>query len=205
MIGGTSASIAIDAYDPGTGSDITWVGGWTFNASGATSNGTNAYGNTNVFVSALTINNMHQSVYMLNNTVLTGTGANYIGAAGGSGPKYFVIGQDGTPREFYGLSDNGRSTSNTPLPQGQYLISSTASTMQNLYRNGTLRNSAGSSATGTINHQIYLAAMNNAGTAIQYYANQYAFVTIGQGLNATEISNLYTTINDFNTSLGRNV
>jgi hypothetical protein len=47
--------------------------------------------------------------------------------------------------------------------------------------------------------------MNNAGTPIQYNANQYAFVTIGQGLNATEISNLYTTINDFNTSLGRNV
>jgi hypothetical protein len=205
MIGGTSASIGIDAYDPGTGSDITWVGGWTFNASGATSNGTNAYGNTNVFVSALTINNMHQSVYMLNNTVLTGTGANYIGAAGASGPKYFVIGQDGTPREFYGVSENARSTTNVPLPQGQYLISSTASTMQNLYRNGSLRFSGSSSPTATINHQIYLAAMNNSGTPIQYYANQYAFVTIGQGLNATEISNLYTTINDFNTSLGRNV
>ena len=205
MLGGTSASIAIDAYDPGTGSDITWNGGWTFNASGATSNGTNAYGNTNVYVSALTINNMHQSVYMLNNYVLTGSAANYIGAAGGAGPKYFVIAQEGTPREYYGLSDNGRSTTNVPLTRGQYLISSTASTMQNLYRNGSLRFSGGSSATGTINHQIYIAAMNNAGTPIQYNANQYAFVTIGQGLNATEISNLYTTINNFNTSLGRNV
>ena len=203
MLGGTSASIGIDAYDPGTGSDITWNGGWTFNASGATSNGSNAYGNTNVYVSALTIDNMHQSVYMLNNTVLTGTGANYIGASAGG--KYFVIAQDGTPREYYGLSDNGRSTTNVPLPRGQYLISSTASTMANLYRNGTLRSSGGSSPTGTINHQIYIAAMNNAGTPIQYYANQFAFVTIGQGLNATEISNLYTTINDFNTSLGRNV
>ena len=205
MLGGTSSSVGIDAYDPGTGSDITWVGGWTFNASGATSNGTNAYGNTNVYVSALTINNLHQSVYMLNNVVLTGTAGNYIGAAGSAGPKYFVIAQEGTPREYYGLSDNGRSTTNVPLPRGQYLISSTASTMQNLYRNGTLRFSGSSSATGTINHKIYIAAMNNSGTPIQYYANQYAFVTIGQGLNATEISNLYTTINDFNTSLGRNV
>jgi hypothetical protein len=207
FVGGTSGSTRIDAKNPTSSSyHLTYVGtsGWSFNASGATSDGTSGvYANTAFSVNNNSLDDMHQSIYMLNNTVYTGSGKNYMGAA--QGGKYFVIAQDGTPREFYGLSDGGRSTSNTPLPQGQYLISTTASTMQNLYRNGSLRATGSGSATAAITSTIYIGAMNNNGTAIQNYNNTYSFATIGNGLNATEISNLYSIIQTFQTSLSRNV
>jgi hypothetical protein len=204
MIGGTSASIAIDAYDPGTGSDITWSGGWTFNASGATSNGTNAYGDTNVLSSVLTLNDLHLSVYMLNNTVYTGSGKTYIGASNST--QYNVIAQEGTPREFYGVSSSGGiTTTGSPLPQGMYCISTTANTSQNLYRNGTLRTNNTGSAVAAINRSLYIGAMNNNGTAIQYYDNTFSFVTIGAGLNQTQVTNLYNIIQTFNTTLNREV
>ncbi len=84
-------------------------------------------------------------------------------------------------------------------------IIKTANTMSNLYRNGSLRTSGTSSSAQNINIPVYIGAMNNGGTAIQNYANTYSFVTIGNGLNNTEISNLYTIIQTYQTSLSRNV
>ena len=206
FVGGTSGSTRIDAKNPSSSSyHLSFQGtGWTYNASGATSNGaSNTYANTSFNPSNNTLNDQHASIYMLDNTVLTGTGKNYIGAS--SGGRYFVIAQDGTPKEFYGISNTGGSTANAPLPQGQYLISSTANTMSNLYRNGSLRTSGTSSSAQNINISVYIGAMNNSGSAIQNYANTYSFVTIGNGLNNTEISNLYTIIQTYQTSLSRNV
>jgi len=204
MLGATSGSCSINAI--GTGNTMTWAGtGWTFSTSGASSTGgSNTYGNTNFAVSANSLGDMSMSVYMLNNLVITGSGRNYIGAAS-STPRYFVIGQDGTPKEFYGVNTAGTSTANSPQPQGWYGISTTGTTSGALYRNGSLVNSAATSTQSTIGQTIYLGAMNSNGTAIQNYQNVYAFAHIGNGLTAAEMSSLYTAVQTFNTSLSRQV
>jgi hypothetical protein len=73
-----------------------------------------------------------------------------------------------------------------------------------LYRNGGLVNAGSGGATGATISSIVIGALNNGGSIIQYYNNQYSFATIGTGLGATEQSTLSTIINTFQTTLGRN-
>jgi hypothetical protein len=172
-------------------------GGWTFNSSGATSNGTNGFANTFVFVSGLTLNNQHASVYMN----LTNVGASYFGAIDGT--SYFTV--ENATNEYYGISYGGQITTNPISPQGLYLISTTANTSQNLYKNGSIRFASGGRAVSNVNRTMYLGAVNRNGAANQYTNQQYSFSTVGSGLSDAEVSTLSTIINAFQTALGRNV
>jgi hypothetical protein len=209
MLGGNSSGCKFNGKNPvdtNAGYRLTFNGGWTFNASGATSNGTNAYADTFLSGGTITAQNNHLSVYMLNENVFTGTGKNWIGvsAIGGLG-AFFSIGQEGTPRYFYGTKINGGITSSgVPLSQGFTIITSTASTFQNLYRNSIVKQTASGAGDGTITSSVVIGALNNSGSIIQYYDNTYAFTTIGTGLGETQQSTLSTIINTFQTTLGRN-
>ena len=143
---------------------------------------------------------------MLNNTVYTGTGKNWIGTCkSGFSTDYFTLGQDGTPIVFYATKiANGLTTSGSPQPRGYNIITSTASTFQNMYRNGILFQAATGALPGTIFTSVVIGALNNSGSIAQYYDNTYAFTTIGRGLGAAEVSTLSTIINTFQTTLGRN-
>jgi hypothetical protein len=87
---------------------------------------------------------------------------------------------------------------------GLNLISTTATTFQNLYRNGSIVITNSGAATGSTNQELLIGALNNAGTIIQYYGNEYRFVTIGYGLSEVQQSTLSSIINTFQTTLGRN-
>jgi hypothetical protein len=202
MLGATSNSCSINAIN--TSYTIGFNGGgWTFSTSGASSNGTSSFGNTNFNVSNMTLNNMHGSVYMLNNTVLTGTTATYFGAL--SGVKQFRLMNQSSPMITYYLSDNAINSGLLPQPRGQYVISTTGSTSQTLYRNGSLVFSGTSTLPTAINQPIYIAAVNNIGTAATFYSNIFSFLTFGQGLTTAQTSSLYSIIQTFQTSLSRNV
>jgi hypothetical protein len=209
MLGGNSSGCKFNAKNP-LDTDgayrLVFNGGWTFNASGATSNGTNAYADTFLSGGTITARNNHLSVYMLRENVFTGTGTNWIGVSTpGAPPSYFSIGQDGTPLYFYGPEiHNGHSSTVAPLSSGLNLISTTGLTQQNLYRNGVLINASSGSGDGTTNASVVIAALNNNNSIIQYYDNTYAFTTIGLGLSDVEQSTLSTIINTFQTSLTRN-
>jgi hypothetical protein len=206
MLGGNSDGCKFNGKNP-VNTDaayrLTFFGGWTFNPSGATSNGTTAYADTFLAPSALTLNSQHYSIYMGNNNVPVG-GTNYFGCAevvGGS-QLYNVIAQDGGPRWFYGVSSTGVGTTTTPDTQGFILMASSGSSDETLYRNATIIDTT-SVSRGTMTRSNYIAAMNN-GTPIQHYDNEYRFVSIGSGLTASEVSTLSTIINTFQTTLGRN-
>jgi hypothetical protein len=209
MLGGNSSGCKFNGKNPvdtNGGYRLVFNGGWTFNSSGITSNGTNAYADTFLSGGTITAGNNHLSVYMLNENVFTGTGKNWIGSSqpGGFG-VYFTIGQEGTPRYFYGPKINGGITSSgVPLSQGFTLITTTGSSQQNLYRNGIVRQTFSGATSGTINSSVVIGALNNNNSIIQYYDNTYSFTTIGLGLSDTEQSTLSTIINTFQTTLGRN-
>jgi hypothetical protein len=52
---------------------------------------------------------------------------------------------------------------------------------------------------------LYLGAANGGGTALYFSTKQYAFCSIGNGLNATNQSNFYTAVQTFNQTLSRQV
>lgn len=205
MLGGTSGSCKFNAKNPvdtNAGYRLVFNGGWTFNASGATSNGTNAYADTYLSSSALTLNSQHLSVYMSNNNNPVGAGKTYIGS---NATRANYLAQDGTPLFYYGIGGSSAGYGPGTINSQGYLIgASSGSTDESLFKNGTLIDTQGSGTRVVVNPNIYIAAMNNNGSTIQYYANQYSFATIGSGLTATQAATLTTIINTFQTSLSRN-
>jgi hypothetical protein len=202
LLGGNSNGCKFNGKNPvdtNAGYRLVFNGGWTFNPSGATSNGTNAYADTFLAPSAMTLNSQHLGIYLANNSQ-PAAGKQYIGAA--SATRYCLIGQTGSPTWFYGLSSTaaGASTSST---QGMIIAASSGGTTDAIYRNGTLF-SSGSVVRTAINVNIYVGAFNNNGTPQQYYANEYRFTTIGSGLTSAEVLTLSNIINTFQTTIGRN-
>jgi hypothetical protein len=180
-------------------------GGWSYSVSGITSNGTNAYADTFLSGGSIGLLNNHLGAYMNENNVYIGTGKNWIGASspGGAG-AYFTMGQNGTPRFFYGNKVTGGVTSSgTPTPQGFNIITSTSGTSNKHFYNGLLKYSA-SSSTSSVTSSVVIGALNNSGSIIQYYNNTYSFVTIGSGLSDLETINYTNIVNTFNACLGRN-
>jgi len=207
FLGGVAGSHKFNAKNPldtNAAFRLSFVGGWTHGVSGATSNGSNAYADTFLSGTSVSPINNHSSVYMLNTTVYTGTGKNYIGVAGAGG-AFFGVGQEGSPLYYYGTETDGISASVAPQPRGYNLITTTATTFQNLYRNGSIVQTNSGASTGTTTNSVVIGALNNNGSIIQYYDNIFSFATIGTGLGATEQSTLYNIIQTYQTSLGRNV
>jgi hypothetical protein len=208
MLGGNSDGCKFNGKNPvdtNAAYRLTFFGGWTFNPSGATSNGTTAYADTFLPPSAMTLNSQHLSIYMANNNA-PATGKNYIGSAQfiSGTQRYTVIGQDGSPIYYIALSNAGGSGGGTPNTQGFLTLASSGTTDESLYRNGSRIVTRTGAVRFAMGNTIYIAAMNNSGTAIQFYDNQYRFATIGSGLTAAEVSTLSTIINTFQTTLGRN-
>ena len=77
------------------------------------------------------------------------------------------------------------------------------SNMQYVYKNNTLITSRKNSLNITINN-LYLNGGNDAGNTF-VNDRQYRFVFISEGLSATEISNLYSIVQTFQTTLNRAV
>jgi len=205
MLGGVSASCKFNAKNPvdtNAGFRLVFNGGWTFNASGATSNGTNAFANTFFSSSTLNINSQHLSFYMSNNSSTVGAGKCY---GGSNATRANYIGQDGTPLFYYGIGGSpGNTVAGTINTQGLIIGASSGDTNEGLYRNGTRLNSSNTGGRIAVTPSIYIGAMNNNGSTIQYYGNQYSFVTIGSGLSQSQVNTLTTIINTFQTTLGRN-
>jgi hypothetical protein len=208
MIGGNAAGCKFNGKNPvdtNGGYRLVFNGGWTYNASGATSNGTNAYADTFLTASTITpLNSQHLCVYMANNSNPSGSGRVYAGVSSPAGT--LSSGQDGnaTPNWYYGVSDAGQSTFSTANSQGNILIAANATSASVFYRNGTQQFSGVNGNGQSIPYSIYIGGLNNAGTGQQYYGNQYRFATIGYGLSSAQVSTLSTIINTFQTSLTRN-
>ena len=207
MLGGNSSGCKFNGKNPvdtNAGYRLVFNGGWTYNASGATSNGTNAYANTFLTASTITpLNSQHLSLYMANNSVPSGVSRSFGGANGGGG--LFSIGIQATSYYYWGASDNGQSSFSTANSQGNLLTTANSTASSLLYRNGTQIFTTVNDNGKSIPYSVYIGALNNAGTAAQYYANQYRFSTIGYGLSSAQVSTLSTIINTFQTSLTRNV
>jgi hypothetical protein len=204
MLGGVSASCKFNAKNPldTNGSfRLTFNGGWTFNASGATSNGTNAFANTFFSSSTLNLNSQHMSVYMSNNSS-SATGKCFIGS---NALRANYIGHDGTPQFYFGIGGSGANAVSGGInTQGLIIGASSGTTNETLFRNGTLLQTNNTIARTAVTPSIYIGAMNNNGSTIQYYGNEFSFATIGSGLTQSQVTTLTNIINTFQTTLGRN-
>jgi hypothetical protein len=177
---------------------ITWSGGITHNSNGVTFGGVNGFGNTYLSPSLLPQNSNSQMFY---NRVLPTT-ASY------NGTNNFHLGSYSNGTTIDGSSNSASSTlvSNTFNGLMTYIRrSSGQSDSLELYRNAvTLQNNNFTSTTPSTNN-YYIGAYNNAGTAALFSTYNLAFASLGDGLTDTEVTNFYTAVQAFQTTLGRSI
>jgi hypothetical protein len=93
---------------------------------------------------------------------------------------------------------------------GFYSNSRTSSTSHKAYKNGAQIGSTNTTVTSGYSSmtsaRIYIGATSVSGTGINQYSDrECAFATIGDGLTDSEVSTLYTVVQKYQTTLGRQV
>lgn len=141
-------------------------------------------GTSNVKIGAATNSSLANSTYI----AWHGSGSTLSGAIG-------VIGANS--------SDSGGWTT-TPT-RGHYIATRNGNTTNVMYLNGSAHGTTGTSTGTMATVSLNLLAQNNPITRNIFSNKTCAFATIGTGLSATDAANLYSAIQAFQTTLGRQV
>lgn len=174
-------------------------GTWTFSPTGATPNGTNAYMDTgyNVNTEGL-LDSAHMSAYIRQNIAgqaqmgcyTSFTNAHYLYARFTDNLPYIAI----NAAEVIGAASNA---------QAFWIGSRINSTVQKLYRNNSTVINSSTTTTLKIPRNIYIGAAN--GATVLYGNTQTAFNSIGDGLTDAEAAAFYTIVQQFQTSMNRQI
>lgn len=213
FVGGTASTHKYNLKDPrdlNAAYRITFGGGWTHNANGATGNGVNTYADTNY----IGFQSGELGIYNRGNTALFG--GIYDEWEGGDFPVYglpWICSITNTIDAASWFSDNVDQSNNlyspgTNLNLGLIGLSGGTGTVK-YYKNGVLNSSLSSLPNATaLSIPLWLGSLNNNGRfgSPSYGISQLAFgfITSTQ-LNDTQNSNLYTAVQAFQTTLGRQV
>jgi hypothetical protein len=211
FIGGTASSHKFNLKDPrdlDAAFRLQFNGGGTHSANGYAGNATNAWANTFMNAqSVLTNSNLHVSFYSRtaqssqdysNEIAVNGTysSSNWLSLRTnnktGGFNSYFVAGSDSV----------SASVSNTS--SGFFIGSETASNLRKLYQNGSVTATNTTSDTNSL-PSLQITLLGSSINSNNYSGNQSAFASIGDGLTDTEAANLYTAIQAYQTTLGRQV
>jgi len=198
-LGGTSASTAINAKNPGTFT-MTWNGGITFTPNGVVGNGVNGYGNTGWIENT-------------NGVGETGLGVYSSGYTNGTLTTYDMGAQTASRRTFMNIKTSGNLYGTisddltgiqygyaNPNSSGLVILQRKDGTDVEGYSNGTsLGNEAIVNAGKTTNNMWVMKANGVGG----YSARPYNWFQVSSDLTDAKVSTLNTIITNFNTALGR--
>jgi hypothetical protein len=196
FVGGTNAQHAWNLKNT-TQYKITWYGGVTSSSNGIIGNGTNGYGDTFLNNNVMDQNNAHISVYSRTNT------QNFACDIGSWNSQFGLA-------IYTGYLNNIRMSLNSATlallsntnSQGFYLGSRLVSNSINIQKNSTQTPTSSLVVTPiTTSVKILRPGEFNG----EYTNRNLAFASIGDGLTDTESTNLYTAVQTFQTTLGRNV
>ena len=212
FVGGTATSHKFNLKDPrdlDAAYRLVFNGGWTHSSTGALPNGTNGYANTYLTPSTnLTNYNAHSSIYSRTNGNNSGfdLGSTIIN----TWVREFLLTPYRSGQAISGLYDyNGNDqivvSSNSGI--GFFNNTITSQTSQKLYKNGVVIGSNTNNHTSSPpEFPIWLGAVNASNVGgVEWTNRQLAFTSIGDGLTDAEASALYTAVQAFQTTLGRQV
>jgi hypothetical protein len=207
MVGCTAALHKWNLKDPqdlDAAFRLVFSGGWTHSATGALPNGTNAFANTFMGTNNMGLNSIHYSYYSRTNTLLN---CQEMGVLKNTPNSYSDLGvRNSGGGAFIRLNNGAGVTFATNLDsRGFYTGNRTGATVIKLFKNGSNIQSLTDSSSATTTLATYIGALNNQGTAGQYSNRECAFSSIGDGLTDTEAANFYTAVQNFNTTLNRQV
>lgn len=201
FVGGTAAQHKWNLKDPrdlDAAFRLVFNGGWTHSVNGALPNGTNAFAETYLNdLSNLAQNSAHCSVYSRTNAsslLAPSIASNSYGQTGGT--KLTLNFANGT---YYSIHSADQPNSSNTDTRGMFIGNRTTSTGTSLLIRGTITTHTQASQTPS-NTTFRLGGYSS------FYDNkELAFATIGDGLTNTDMTNLTTAVQTFQTALNRNV
>ena len=208
LVGGTATSHKYNLKDPrdlDVAYRLTFFGGWTHNSNGITGNGTNGYANTFAKMNTAAIPDRLNHYSSYSRTVPSGGLRHIMGILDFNSPfKMFGYGQEQSINfvpalqsySSLGFGFNGAGFFNGTV---------TSNSVGSFYRNGTfVQNQTPISM--TTQSDFYIGAVNVVGSSPYDYNNtNFAFISLGGALTATDAANFYTAVQAFQTTLGRQV
>jgi hypothetical protein len=200
----------VNSQDTNAAFRLTFNGGWIHSSNGIQSNASNSYANTYLIPNTnLTLRNTHISTYIRNNTAAGNLSDIGCGNAATANPSMTLVSKynsTNTLSDAYSNTTNRLSVSNSDS-RGFYIGTRTSINSHKIYKNGTQTAvETNNEANGSMpNVELAIGAYNFGGSLVQFTDKQFAFISIGDGLNDTEAANFSTAVNNFQTTLGRNV
>jgi len=203
MVGASAAACAQNLKSSSfTG---TFSSGWTFASTGVTGNGTSAFMNTGFNPSInSTYNNTHFSLYsrtqVITNSVDIGSQENL-----NRFTMELAFGSFGFASDQYNDATARVSLANS-ITTGLYTSNRTTSSVFKCFRNSTQIGSTNTGLSGIMpNMNVAIGASNRNNTPAFFSTKQFAFSSIGDGLTDSQVSNFYTAVQAFQTTLSRQV
>ena len=213
MVGGTATTHKFNLKNPldtNAAFRLLFNGGWTHSATGVLPGGVNGFANTfyNLSINSTTTN-VSAGVYNRTN-ILNTNRLTYGAETGSSNFAGIALGlklADGLT--YYATNDNlGNSAFGSVTDvRGFFVqtISSTNSNAKQIYRNSSLISNATRTQIAAPNLEIVFGANNRAGVIQNYDNRETSFLFFGDTLTSTEITNFYTAVQAYQTTLGRQV
>lgn len=211
FVGGTESCHKYNLINPSDANAayrLSFVGGWVHDSSGITPNGTNGYANTFLNGADLPSNSFNFSFY--NRTNVTEdrydmgcqVDATSLQRLQISYPTNITIvdAYDTVDQAGRAQSDNGGNT-------GYFIVSRESDSVMKVYKNSTMLRTTNLSLIGTQpSLDIFISALNLNLTPFGFSTKNCALVTIGSSLLSTaNILSLNTIVQEYQTTLGRNV
>jgi hypothetical protein len=206
MVGSSAAACAQNLKSASfTGS---FFGGVTFASTGVTGNGATGYFDTayNPVTQSDSQTSFYMTVYIRTNS---NAGNSYdIGNASVAalGTKFTgIITRYSSDRQYIAVADPYGTQNASTDSRGFYSGGTNGSSAQILYKNGSNVLSGTSAQQGFESNNLYVLAVNDTAGFPTFSNKENAFASISTGLSPTQNSNLYTAVQAFQTTLGRQV
>jgi hypothetical protein len=211
IVGGTATTHKWNLKDPrdlDAAFRLTFSTGWTHSSNGMQGNGTSSLADTFITPSLiLSLNNTHVSIYSRTNNFNAFT--TDVGVQDGSSNSITLSLRNNSDACNTRINEGFTASWGTNTNSACFFIGNrTASNVRKTFINGILVNNNTTASTGLATTKIGIGAnyYNNLPGSSNYFSNrQYAFASIGDGLTDTEAANFYTAVQNYNTTLGRQV
>jgi hypothetical protein len=213
FVGGTATSHKFNLKDPrdlDVAFRLFFSGGWLHTSTGAKPNGTNGYADTFFIPSAnQTINSNGLGCYITANT-FTSADAVTMGSFDSAGQASILVSKiNASSVENLDGRLNANSSPQTIVGRaGSFDIQRTSATVTKLYKNASIISNFNSGGTALPTLKMYIGNMSfglNVPYAAGYTNSEFRLAYTSDGLTDTDITNLRTAIQAFQTSLSRNI
>lgn len=204
IIGGNALSHSYNLLDTTT-FQLNFNGAWTHAPTGMTPDGATAYANTGI-VPSIEMNPVANNINFYSRTDANGLYADMASFTTVPGSRVELMTRMAGSLE-YSINNTAPDSIATADSLGMYTITRSAPNLIKANKNGALIANSGVAVAGTQSVQpIYIGARNIDGVADAFSVRECAFAAIGNTyLNFTKVTNLYNSVQAYQTTLGRNV